>query len=283
MVHGCEESKFSVYSVYVFEQFPSCECQKTLESKMSELGDFALTEVGTSNGGYEDDTASLDSGDVTRNAEYAQLAKRHKKEATIYRKGPAPLEDEKVNGGLKESGYPGSLSTVPSKKDSEQSRAGSCALLSYFAKLGTAPDAELIDVEFVDSLIAGGGDINVTDEFGQTIMHEVVRNWRVEVADFCFQRFVDIDKPDNYGRTPLHLASAVNYPEMIDWLISHGGLLFLLFRATFLLERYLKQGRTSQWARARWPTNKKRPKEIFRRFIWFHMFLLHEFLNISYV
>eukprot|EP00795_Rhopilema_esculentum_P015771 gene15771-7069_t len=190
---------------------------------MSELGDFALTEVGTANGGYDDDTASLDSDDVVRNAEYARLAKRHKKEATIYRKGPAPLEDEKDNGGLKENGYPGSLSIVPSKKDFEESRAGSCALLSYFAKLGTAPDTELIDVEFVDSLIAGGGDINVTDEFGQTIMHEVVRNWRVEVADFCFHRFVDIDKPDNYGRTPLHLASAVNYPEMIDWLISHGA------------------------------------------------------------
>lgn len=33
----------------------------------------------------------------------------------------------------------------------------------------------------------------------------------------------DINLPDNYGRTPLHVASAVDYPEMVEFLIEMGA------------------------------------------------------------
>jgi ankyrin repeat protein len=33
----------------------------------------------------------------------------------------------------------------------------------------------------------------------------------------------DVNKADNFGRTPLHVAAADNYPDMINVLIDAGG------------------------------------------------------------
>ena len=71
-----------------------------------------------------------------------------------------------------------------------------------------------------------GADINYSDRHGQTCMHEIARGWHTDVAYFALSRGADIDKQDKYGRTPLHLAAAVNYPEMVSWLITNEGTTF---------------------------------------------------------
>ena len=55
-------------------------------------------------------------------------------------------------------------------------RARNRNLIEYFAKLGTSAneDAE-ISLEFVDEIVKGGADINCTDKYGQTVLHEVGR------------------------------------------------------------------------------------------------------------
>ena len=68
-----------------------------------------------------------------------------------------------------------------------------------------------------------GADINFGDKYGQTCMHEISRDWHTDVAQFALSRGADINKSDHYGRTPLHLAAAVNYAEMVFWLLSNGG------------------------------------------------------------
>lgn len=204
---------------------------------MSQHGDFLLDDFGSTNQGFDEESMSNWSETESNRRPIVNLSKRNRKERNVFRKGPAPLEDVKVSGEQTISSYPGNLDDSQRQKsfatvetdidqvseDADFSNAGSRGLLTYFAKLSSSPDNEQIDGEFVDSLLRGGADINVTDTNGQTIMHEIVREWNIESAEFCFARLADIDKPDNYGRTPLHLASAVNYPEMIGWLISKGG------------------------------------------------------------
>ena len=68
-----------------------------------------------------------------------------------------------------------------------------------------------------------GADINFPDRHGQTCLHEIVRGWHTDVAQFALSRGADINRGDKYGRTPLHLASAINYAEMVFWLITNGG------------------------------------------------------------
>ena len=39
----------------------------------------------------------------------------------------------------------------------------------------------------------------------------------------------EINKADSFGRTPLHLAAAVDYGEMVEYLIENGGEDFFIF------------------------------------------------------
>jgi len=66
-------------------------------------------------------------------------------------------------------------------------------------------------------------DINVTDNHSQSLMHEVAREWSIDLADYLKLRGIDIDHPDNWGRTPIFVAVAANYVEMVKWLIDNGG------------------------------------------------------------
>ena len=60
------------------------------------------------------------------------------------------------------------------KRKSNMSSASNRALLQYFAKLGhSQKDDELVDLDFVETLVKSGADINCTDKHGQTLLHEV--------------------------------------------------------------------------------------------------------------
>ncbi len=198
--------------------------------------EFELGDIGAANDGFESEVASVWSGTESTKPQLS-LGKRAHTGKVILRKGPAPLQDLALTGQSNVALYPGmlddrNLEDPTSVKltgeddfasDLQVSRAGSIGLLTYFAKLANSPEDETIDVEFVESLLRGGADINVTDCHGQSIMHEVAREWHVDVAQFCMEKGADIDKPDSFGRTPLHLAASINYTEMIQWLIDHGG------------------------------------------------------------
>ena len=57
-------------------------------------------------------------------------------------------------------------------------------------------------------------------------MHDVAREWNVDVAKFLKFKGARIDKADNYGRTPLFVAVVSGHEEMIDWLLQNGGSIF---------------------------------------------------------
>lgn len=66
-------------------------------------------------------------------------------------------------------------------------------------------------------------DVDVKDVYGQTLLHEVAREWSPGVAHFLCIKGLDINSEDDWGRTPLFVAVASNYPEMITWMLNNGG------------------------------------------------------------
>ena len=184
---------------------------------------------------------------VNRWKDYCAERRAEKNKTTVHRKGPAPIEDtESLKKAINKSTY-GTLdsdveelefeehrvkngtvrgvgrSKLSTKKDG--SSLASCrALIIYFSKLAkTNNDEEHVDLNFVESLLQSGADINFSDIHGQTIMHEISRAWHPDVALFAIQHHANVNKSDLYGRTPLHLAAAVDYDEMVEFLLKRGG------------------------------------------------------------
>ena len=114
------------------------------------------------------------------------------------------------------------LKTV--RPEHDKNLASSQALIVYFATLGKdSKEHQTVDLKFVSGLLENGADINFSDRYGQTILHEIARGWHPDVAKFAIQHGADINQGDYFGRTPLHLTSAVNYPEMVEFLVMNGG------------------------------------------------------------
>ena len=74
-------------------------------------------------------------------------------------------------------------------KGSLANRDISKTLLVYFMELATIEDDELrvVDFDYLKQLFTSGVDVNVTDRYGQSIMHEVARIWHVDVARFMIK------------------------------------------------------------------------------------------------
>ena len=54
-------------------------------------------------------------------------------------------------------------------------------------------------------------------------MHEVAREWNLDLAEYLKLRGAHIDHPDKWGRTPLFVAVASNHVEMTRWLVENKG------------------------------------------------------------
>lgn len=107
-----------------------------------------------------------------------------------------------------------------------------------------------VDLAFLDQLISDGADPNSSDRFGQTVLHEVSfrftscshwfllvhlttlcvcvcvqisRAWSVDVMRFFLDRGSDLLRPDHFGVTALHVASALDYQHMVQFLLERKG------------------------------------------------------------
>ena len=146
------------------------------------------------------------------------------------------FEDMRNNGTVRNNENPYIKARI--KTNAKGDSIASCrALIIYFSKLAKTKDEdETVDLNFVDSLLQNGADINFPDKHGQTVLHEISRGWHRDVARFALQHGADVNKADGHGRTPLHLTAAVNYDDMLEFLVHNGGM--LLSHYLFLLRLF---------------------------------------------
>eukprot|EP00111_Clytia_hemisphaerica_P008770 TCONS_00025648-protein len=191
---------------------------------------------------------ALDIGSKWKDYNSNRRIEKHKVDS--HRKGPAPIEEaDGMKKGVTKATY-GTLDSdveelefddidtrqnaasdsnpynkVKPKTNAKGDSLASCrALIVYFSKLAKSrDDDETIDMNFVDSLLQNGADINFSDKHGQTVMHEISRAWHPDVAKFAIQHGADVNKADKHGRSALHLAAAVDYDDMIEFLVHNGA------------------------------------------------------------
>ncbi|BHF77042.1 hypothetical protein SprV_0502014400 [Sparganum proliferum] len=85
------------------------------------------------------------------------------------------------------------------------------------------PVASYVDMDKILQILKDGADINCTDDYGQTIMHEVAGSWTTELAKLMVEQGADVNKADMYGRTPLHVAAASDNAGLCLYLVSVGA------------------------------------------------------------
>lgn len=90
-------------------------------------------------------------------------------------------EDEVPTGGIGLDGIHDDFITrhILEKRDNHNVNISmvidsNVALIQHFSKMGQSKDVNAsINLEFVNSMLSNGADVNVTDKMGQTILHEV--------------------------------------------------------------------------------------------------------------
>uniref|UniRef100_A0A1I8FM43 ANK_REP_REGION domain-containing protein n=1 Tax=Macrostomum lignano TaxID=282301 RepID=A0A1I8FM43_9PLAT len=110
--------------------------------------------------------------------------------------------------------------------DREERRNLNRSLLQYFISVSTPGSddySDSLDSQFVQSLLERGASLNTRDRYGQTVLHEVAKNWNPAVMELMIRCGGDPNAGDFLGRTPLHVAAASNYLDMCRLLVRRGA------------------------------------------------------------
>ncbi len=62
------------------------------------------------------------------------------------------------------------------------------------------------NLEKLDTLLSVPSSINIQSQRGTTLLHVAVGCGQRKVAEYLIDKGIDIDKKDNYGKTPLDIA-----------------------------------------------------------------------------
>lgn len=141
-----------------------------------------------------------------------------------YRIGPTFITKARLS--YLDANKPAKLSVIPDPTF----KSLEFGLLTYLWTFTDQHDKTEIDLAFLQSLINSGVDINAADEYGQTALHAIVRDWHPDVVSFIIRNNADVNKADKWGRTPLHLAAAINSVEIAKILCLSGGKITLFIR-----------------------------------------------------
>jgi ankyrin repeat protein len=88
--------------------------------------------------------------------------------------------------------------------------------------------AENGDTKAIESLIAGGANVNMKDYWEYTPLHWAAQNGHIPAMEALLKHGADINAKNNRGETPLETVSsfrmtAAEVEEKRAWLRAHGG------------------------------------------------------------
>ena len=93
------------------------------------------------------------------------------------------LQSKNERNGMENNGFEAKIVDVTEAAESDHNDVETLTLLRYFSEATASDDVdEPLDLEHVKSLIASGVPVNAKDAYGQTVLHEAVRTWGLEVA-----------------------------------------------------------------------------------------------------
>lgn len=81
-----------------------------------------------------------------------------------------------------------------------------------------------MDNETIDRLcfhFENGGDVNATDDDGNTALHHAARNGVMKLIALLMSKVPDIDVKNTAGETALFLAARENFPHIVELLVAH--------------------------------------------------------------
>lgn len=75
----------------------------------------------------------------------------------------------------------------------------------------------------VELLLDHGSVVNVTGDFGRSVMHKLPNSTTRDLCDVLIHYGADANLPDVNGETPLHLAASTGNMSYIKWLLQRGA------------------------------------------------------------
>ena len=79
------------------------------------------------------------------------------------------------------------------------------------------------DIKGVEKLLAGGADVNVKSEEGDSPLHMAAAGGHMKLAEFLADRGADVESKDGKGNTPLLEAVDKGHKDIAELLISRGA------------------------------------------------------------
>ena len=78
-------------------------------------------------------------------------------------------------------------------------------------------EEERSSLEAVKVVVELGGDVNATNQFGQTALHAAAYMGADDIIQFLASKGAKVDAKDKYGQTPLSIAENVITPELVNF------------------------------------------------------------------
>lgn len=77
--------------------------------------------------------------------------------------------------------------------------------------------------EAVQSLLAGGADVNARDKHGEGPLHKAARQGHLPILEVLLEHDADCNAADDLGLTPLHWVALNGKAPLAEFLVLNGG------------------------------------------------------------